>query len=101
MIVSILAGLALGLAVAGINTVIMRHAIKKGSAASMMIAVTTRMVLDVAALGAVYLMRGVLPLQFEPTLVAAAVGLSAGIISLAILTSKRNKADGSGETGGE
>ena len=84
-----------GLAVAGINTVLMRSAIRKGTSASMLIAVTARMLLDVGALGAVYLLRDRLPLQFEPTLAATAVGLTAGIISLAILTSKQNRSDGS------
>lgn len=101
MIVSILAGLAIGLAVAAINTVVMRGAIKKGSAASMMIAVTTRMLLDVGALAAVYLLRDKLPLQFQPAMIATAVGLTAGIISLAVLTSKQNKTDGSDKSGGE
>lgn len=101
MAFSIVAGLLFGLAVAGLNTVIMRRAIKKGTSSHLLAAVTVRMLLDAAALGAVYLARGRLPLLFQPTLVATAVGLSAGIISLAILTSRVKPNDRSDQTGGE
>ncbi len=101
LVVSIVAGLVLGLAVAGINTVVMRCAIRKGSSAAMLIAVTARMALDVLALLAVYLARDRLPLQFQPTLIATAVGLSAGIISLAILTSRQRTGEGAPEEEGE
>ena len=102
MVLSILAGFFLGIAVAGVNTVIMHRAIKKGTSAAMLAAVTVRMVLDVLALLAVYLLRDRLPfVLFQPAIVATAVGLSAGIISLAILTSRHKGGKNAAEKEGE
>ena len=101
MFVSMGAGLVFGLAVALFNTWIVHRAMKKNSGAALSVAMAVRMLLDMLALAAVYLTRHVLPLRFEPTLIATAVGLSAGLIGLAVLSSRRKKTDRSGETGGE
>ena len=102
MVLSIMAGFFLGIAVAGINTLIMRRAINKGTSVAMLTAVTVRMVLDVLALLTVYLLRDRLPfIQFQPAMIATAVGLSAGIISLAILTSRHKGGKNAAEKEGE
>ena len=98
---SIAAGLVFGLLVAGVNTLIFRRAMEKNTGAALTGAVAIRFALDILALAAVYLIRDRLPLRFEPTLVATAVGLSAGIIGLAVLTSKVKKETPSDDTGGE
>ena len=101
MFVSIAAGLLLGLLVAAVNTLTVRRAMKKNTGAALSGAMAVRMLLDMLALAAVYLTRQLLPLRFEPTLIATAVGLSAGLIGLAVLTSRQKKTDRSDETGGE
>ena len=102
MVLSIMAGLLFGLAVAGVNTVIMHRAIQKGTANALLVAVTVRMVLDVLALVVVYLTRDRLPfVLFQPAIIATAVGLSAGIISLAILTSRHKGGESTSEKEGE
>ena len=102
MVLSIMAGLLFGLAVAGVNTVIMHRAIKKGTPAALLTAVTVRMALDVLALVAVYLTRDRLPfVLFQPAIIATAAGLSAGIISLAILTSRHKGGESTAEKEGE
>ena len=100
MVVSIVAGAIFGLAVAGVNTAIVYRAVKKNSNSALTGAVVCRMLLDLLALGTVYLTRNYVPLLFEPTLIATAVGLSAGVIALAILVSRRsdgNAAEKKGE----
>ena len=101
MIVSIVAGLLFGLAVAGVNTAVVRHALKKNSSGALAGAMALRMLLDVLALGAVYLTRNVLPLRFEPTLIATAAGLSAGLITLSVLSSRQRADDRRHQAGGE
>ncbi len=101
LIVGIAAGFLFGLAVAGVNTAVMARALRSRSAGALTVAVALRTVLDLLALGAVYLTRSVLPLPFEPTLIATAVGLSVGIFGLAILTMRQRSRTDSAEKEGE
>ncbi len=89
MLVSIAAGLLLGFAVAGVNTAVTARAMRTGSSGALTGAVVIRTVLDLLALAAVFLTRNVLPIRFEPALLATAAGLSSGIIALSILTSRQ------------
>jgi len=101
-ILAVAAGGLWGLAVALLNTAITRRALKKDSINALMGAVAVRTVLDAAALLAVYLLRHVLPLPFAPTIIAAAVGLSMGVIALAVLLQRRRDAGHEEDkTGGE
>lgn len=79
---SILAGAAWGLLCALLNTFICKKLMRGGQKELALMSVL-RMAVDVAALAAVFLLRGVLPLEFEYTIVAAAVALSlAGIVGV-------------------
>ena len=82
-------GLLFGLAVAAVNTALLRRALRSGK--NLPGAMAVRMLLDVAALGAVYLLRSVLPMHFESAIIAAAAGLSGGIIAMTYLLSRREK----------
>ena len=90
------AGGLFGLAVAAVGMVLTLRAMKKGGSRALAVAMAVRLLLDLAALGAVYLLRKTLPLPFEPTIIATAVGLSAGVVGLAALSNRRLK-----KTGGE
>ena len=90
------AGGLFGLAVAAVGMVLTLRAMKKGGSRALAVAMAVRLLLDLAALGAVYLLRNALPLPFEPTIIATAVGLSAGVVGLAALSNRRLK-----KTGGE
>ena len=72
-----LAGLLWGAAAAFLNARISAALMKKDSTASVMAANSARMAVDVAALAAILLLRGVLPFPYEPALIGAAVSLSA------------------------
>ena len=90
------AGLLFGLAVSAVGMVLTLRAMRRGSSKSLALAMALRLLLDLAALGAVYLLRKSMPLPFEPAVIATAVGLSAGAVGLAVLSSRRQK-----KTGGE
>jgi len=91
IVMGALAGLALGVTVALINGVFTRRAVAKGTSAAMAAAMGCRMALDVALLAGIYLLRNVIPLPFEPTLIGAALGLSlGGIVSAAAISRQLN-----------
>ena len=71
-----LAGLAWGALAAFINYRINRAALKKNSNKALMGSNAARMAVDLAALGAVYLLRKRLPFSFEATIIGAAIALS-------------------------
>ena len=71
-----LAGLAWGAVCGVLNILILKKAIAKNNSNAIMAANMGRMAVDLAALGAVYLLRGLLPFSYEAMLVATAVALS-------------------------
>lgn len=89
IVIGALAGLALGVAVSVVNGGISRRAIDKGSSNAMLVALVCRMALDLGVLLGVYLLRNVIPLPFEPTLIGAALGLSLGGIATAVTLNRR------------
>lgn len=71
-----LAGLAWGLICGLVNILILKKAITKNDNNAIMAANLARMAVDLAALGAVFLLRKVLPFSFEAALIGTAVALS-------------------------
>lgn len=71
-----LAGLVWGALAALLNRAISRAALKKNSGGAVMGANVARLAVDLAALGAVYLLRRRLPFSFEAAIIATAVALS-------------------------
>ena len=66
---------------------------KKNSNTSMLASNGARMIVDLIALGAVYLLRKVLPFSFEATIIATAVSLSLLTIVFAYLLIRPNQKD--------
>ena len=71
-----LAGLAWGAVCGVLNILILKKAIAKNNNNAIMAANMGRMAVDLAALGAVFLLRGLLPFSYEAMLVGTAVALS-------------------------
>ena len=69
-------GFALGALVAFANMCITRRAVRKNSTNAVMAASMLRMLLNIAALAAVYFTRNLLPLPFYGTIIGTALGLS-------------------------
>ena len=80
LFLGVLAGLVWGGLIGLVNILIMKKGLKKNDNNLVMAANLARMVLDLAALGLVFLLRNLLPFPYEPMLVGTAVALS--IVSL-------------------
>ncbi|MBQ5406040.1 MAG: hypothetical protein IIU18_05350 [Oscillospiraceae bacterium] len=76
IVIAVLAGLAWGALAAVLNRLINKKALEKSSTNALMAANIGRTAVDLAALGAVFLARGLLPFPYEPMLIAAAISLS-------------------------
>lgn len=68
-------GLVWGALIAWLNARINRHALQKNSTKAMLEANFCRTLIDIAALGSVFLLRNVLPGNFEATIVGTAASL--------------------------
>ena len=75
-LIGAVAGLIWGSLAALLNAFITKKALNKGSDKLMLASNALRMLVDVAALGMVFLLRKVLPFSFEAALVGAAAALS-------------------------
>ena len=75
-VLAVLAGAVWGVAVALVNMLIMRAALKKNKDGALMAANLLRTLLDLAAFAVVFLVRGALPLPYTFVLVGTALGLS-------------------------
>ena len=84
-------GLLWGALIAWLNSRISKKAIAKNSTQSMMAASIARTIIDIAALGAVFLLRNVLPFSFEAALVGTAASLGLLTVCFAFLLSKPEK----------
>ena len=81
-------GFALGALVAFATMSITRRAVRKNSTNAVMAASMLRMLLNIAALAAVYFTRNLLPLPFYGTIIGTALGLSLVGIGLNLKLSK-------------
>lgn len=75
-----LAGIVLGAVVAFINYRIMKAAVEKNSSTALLGCNFSRMAVDIVALGAVFLLRNVLPFSFEACLIAMAAVMGLGTV---------------------
>lgn len=84
-------GLIWGALIAWLNSRINKKAIEKNSTKAIMTANITRTVIDIAALGSVFLLRNVLPGNFEATIVGTAASLGLLTVYFAYRLSKPEK----------
>lgn len=82
-------GFIFGSLVAFVNMCITRRGLQKNSANAVMAASLLRMLVNIAALAAVYFTRKLLPLPFYGTIIGTAVGLSLVGILLNLRLSKK------------
>ena len=75
-LIGALAGLVWGALAALLNGYITKKALDKSSDKAMILSNALRLVVDVVALGSVFLLRNVLPFSFEAALVGTAASLS-------------------------
>lgn len=90
MVVSILIGAVWGALACAVNFFLLKAAVKKGDANAVLGSSMTRMLVDAAALGAIFLARHILPIDFAPAIIATAVVLSLGGIVSALLLMKKH-----------
>lgn len=76
MLFGILAGLVWGALCGLLNVGILKRSIGKNENSALMAGNLLRLLVDAAALGAVFLLRGLLPFSFEAALVGTAIALS-------------------------
>jgi len=75
-VIGALCGLVWGAAAALLNSRISKRCIAKNSTPALMGANLARVGVDIAALGAVFLLRKVLPFPYEAMLIATAIAMS-------------------------
>ena len=100
-LIGVIIGAAAGLLTAALNTAILRRGLKREGMSGITVATVLRMLLDAAVLGAIYLLRHRLPVPFAPTIIAAAVTMSLGIIAMAAVLRCHVPESGQKDTGGE
>ncbi len=86
-----LAGLLWGALGAFVNLKINQAALKKNNNTALLAANVARLGVDLVVLGAVYLLRKVLPFSFEAAIIAAAIALSILNIVFSFLILKPKK----------
>ena len=89
IVIAVLAGLAWGALAAVLNRLINKKALEKSSTNALMAANIGRTAVDLAALGAVFLARGLLPFPYEAMLIGTAVALSLVSLIFAFRYGKR------------
>ena len=87
-VIGAIVGLLWGALIAWLNSRINKNAIAKNDTKAMMEASLGRTVIDVAALGAVFLLRNVLPFNFEATIAGTAASLGLLTVFFAFQLSK-------------
>ena len=90
-VIGAVTGLLWGALVAWLNSQINKRAIEKNSTRAVMAASIARTVIDIAALGLVFLLRNVLPGNFEATLVGTAASLGLLTVVFAYRLAKPEK----------
>ena len=91
IVFAVLLGLIWGAAAALVNSKISAAALKKNTGSAIQTASVSRMAVDIAALGLVFLLRKVLPFSFEVMLVATAIAMSLTTIYCAFRLSNQHK----------
>ncbi len=86
--IAIVCGLVWGLLFALLGGLILRRAIVKNTNGAVMAANLLRTVVDLTALGLIYLARDILPFDWRWMMVAAAVALSVGLIVISFRIAK-------------
>ena len=86
-----LVGLVWGAVLAWLNARISRRAIRQNSSKAVMGASALRLLVDLIGLGAVFLLRRVLPFNFEATIVGTAASLGLLTVVFAFRLSKPEK----------
>lgn len=89
LLFGILAGLVWGALCGLLNTRILKKTIEKNENNALMAGNLLRLLVDAAALGAVFLLRGLLPFSFEAALVGTAIALSLVTIAFAFRYGKK------------
>ncbi len=89
LLIGLLAGLAWGALCGFLNTRILKRAVEKNDNNFMMAANILRLLVDLVALGAIFLLRGVLPFSYEAALVGTAIALSLLTIAFAFRYGKK------------
>ena len=74
-VIGAVTGLLWGALIAWLNSLINKQAIRKNSTKAMLLANFGRTLIDIAALGSVFLLRNVLPGNFEATIAGTAASL--------------------------
>ena len=92
-VVGAVIGLLWGALVAWVNSMINRKALMKNSTNAMLLANFGRTLIDIAALAAVFLLRNVLPGNFEATIVGTAAALGLLTVFFAFRLAKPDKTD--------
>ena len=87
--VSVLIGAVWGALGCAVNYFLLKAAVKKSNANAVLGSSMTRLVVDGAVLGAVFLARNALPIDFAATMISTAVVLSLGGIASALLLMKK------------
>ena len=90
-VLGVLAGLAWGALAAFVNLQLNKVALKKNTNGAVIGANMARMVVDLIALGSVYLLRKVLPFSFEAALIATAISLSILAVVFAYMLTRPEK----------
>ena len=96
-VIAAVCGAVWGAAAAFLNFFISKRGVAKNNTASLLGANAARMVVDIAALGLVFLLRNVLPFPFEVTLIATAISMSLVTIVCAYRLSGQMKPRDDGE----
>ena len=82
-------GLLWGAFCGWINTRILKYGIEKNSNSAVMVANFVRMLVDIAALGSIFLLRKVLPFRYDAVMIGTAVALSVTSIVFAYRYGKK------------
>ena len=85
----IIIGLALGIAATFINYIITKNSLAKGDMKALSTATTLHTVVDIAALGAAFLMKFVLPINVMYMIIPAAVAASTGTLIMTFSLTKK------------
>lgn len=80
IVFAVLAGLVWGALAAVVNYLIMKKSLEKNTNNAVLGSSMLRTAIDVAALGAIFLARSILPFDFTYMLIASAVAMSIGTI---------------------
>lgn len=91
ILLGVLTGLVWGAAAAFVNSLITKKSLEKQYTKAALAANYGRLAVDLAALGLIFLLRGLLPFSYEACLITTALTLSAGTLAATFILSKKMK----------